>query len=399
MRSPWREAGALLVATLGAGAALAYAIASEPPAPPPRPTFTGDAAVVERFQCYRCHDAVDHLVPATREQSCVTCHQSIMAGGFDDTFAADDVARWQSHLENLLLVPSLDGLSQRVTAEWLRSFLQAPHDLRPHLPATMPRMRIRDEDADAIVRHFGVAPAPASDEAPRGDPERGRARYLALGCDACHVYSGASCSGTSCDGPTAVDADAVRLAPDLAHARERMTRAMVIAWIESPASIHRGTRMPTLATSLEDRVDLAAFLLDAPLGAPPASPPLDRLPLLSRPVRHAEVDEAVFHRTCRHCHADPIPVGGDGGPGNTGGFGFAGRGFDLSSYEAIDASRAELLAPDESGEPLLVAALLRRHAEVRGVLDARRGMPLALPPISPETLQLVESWVAQGAPP
>jgi cytochrome c5 len=388
-----RNEKALLAITLVLSSAiLTYVWVSEEPPLPPRPTFTGDAAVVERFQCYRCHSAPDHLVAATREQSCVTCHQSIMAGELDDEIGAADVARWQSHLTNLLLVPSLDGLSQRVTAEWMRSFLSAPHDLRPNLPATMPRLRMTSDEIDAVLRHFEVEPG-GFDDAPRGDPIAGRARYLALECTACHAYSGASVAG-----PTDVATDAARLAPDLINARARMTRAMVIAWIESPSSIHRETRMPTVTTTAEDRADLAAFLLDSVLVDDEAIAALARLPILTREVHHAEVDEAVFHRTCRHCHADPIPVGGDGGPGNTGGFGFEGRGFDLSTFEGIDASRAELLAPDESGEPLLLAALLRRHDEVRGVSTERRGMPLALPPISPEALQLVESWIAQGAP-
>ncbi len=405
------EQGLLALAVVLGAAILGYVFLAPSDAPVARPTFTGDAAVVEHFQCYRCHSAPDHLVPATREQSCVTCHQSILAGGFDDTVAPADVARWQSHIENLLLVPSLDGLSERVTAEWLRAFLEAPHDLRPNLPASMPRLRTTADEREAIVRHFGVREASDDERAPEGDPARGRARYEALGCSACHLYSGATDLGPTALDPTVSDAarsiaalsnaalsDAARLAPDLRNARARMTRAMALRWITSPGSIQRETRMPTVDASDEDRADLVAFLFDEPLTAPAPSAPIARLPLLARPVGHAEVDEAVFHRTCRHCHADPVPVGGDGGPGNTGGFGFAGRGFDLSTYEGFDASREALLAPDDDGVPLLIAALVRRHDEVRGVLDEGRGMPLALPPISLRDLQLVESWVAQGAP-
>ena len=40
-----------------------------------------------------------------------------------------------------------------------------------------------------------------------------------------------------------------------------------------------------------------------------------------------------------------------------------------------------------------------RHAEEAGRPDpAVRGMPLGLPPIPLEDIQLVESWIAQGRP-
>jgi hypothetical protein len=51
-------------------------------------------------------------------------------------------------------------------------------------------------------------------------------------------------------------------------------------------------------------------------------------------------------------------------------------------------------APD--GLPWLVSVLMARHAEVRGhQVEGVRGMPLGLPPMSLEDIQLVESWIAQ----
>jgi hypothetical protein len=49
--------------------------------------------------------------------------------------------------------------------------------------------------------------------------------------------------------------------------------------------------------------------------------------------------------------------------------------------------------------PRLVRALLARHDEEAGAVSgAVRGMPLGYPPLSPEDIQLVESWIAQGRP-
>jgi hypothetical protein len=128
--------------------------------------------------------------------------------------------------------------------------------------------------------------------------------------------------------------------------------------------------------------------------------------VLERRVSYEEVDEKVFHITCRHCHSDPDAAMGDGGPGNTGGFGFAPKKLDLATYKGVAAGyidakgeRQSVFAPMADGVPRLVAALLARQREEAGThSDEIRGMPLGLPALTPEQIQLVESWVAQGRP-
>jgi len=149
-------------------------------------------------------------------------------------------------------------------------------------------------------------------------------------------------------------------------------------------------------------------LVQTPLAAPPPRAPFVRLPLLARRVAWDEVNDKVFRRTCWHCHSQPDYALGDGGPGNTGGFGFPPRGLDLStatgaSSGALDEAgkRRSIFAPLPGPEatPRLLGALLARHTEERGGVDpAIRGMPLGLPALSAEQLQLVESWIAQGRP-
>lgn len=114
----------------------------------------------------------------------------------------------------------------------------------------------------------------------------------------------------------------------------------------------------------------------------------------------------MFSRTCHHCHTDVDPAGGDGGPGDTGGFGFAPRGVSFSSRASILAGyvdakgqRRSLFEPVTDGTPRLVAALLARHDELRSApRESVWGMPLGLLPLSAADIQLVESWVAQGKP-
>jgi len=163
--------------------------------------------------------------------------------------------------------------------------------------------------------------------------------------------------------------------------------------------------MPNFDLSVDEARDIAAYILGAEL-APEQTSAFVRLPVLARRVSFDEVNGRVFSRTCHHCHTDADAAGGDGGPGNTGGFGFAPRGVSFSSHASIlagylDANgrRRSLFEPLADGTPRLVAALLARHAEARQAPnEAVRGMPLGLPALSAEDIQLVETWVVEGKP-
>lgn len=385
-------------ALLAAGAvclvvAAAYRPASRPTAV--RPPVVGAAAVVERFECHRCHDAPGKLVPAEREKHCASCHQAVLRGELDADYEPEAVARWRSHDYQLEVVPSLTGLERRVRREWLIEFLQRPHDLRPDLAATMPRLRVSPEDARAIADHFVPAqPAPAP--VALGDAGRGRELFVGRGCTECHAFGGADLPARP--RPPSL---AARLAPDLRHTRARMAPAALVAWLSDPAALKPDTLMPKPALDEAERLDVAAFVLEAPLAPPPPVTPPARLPLLERRVGYEEVQARVFKRVCWHCHSDPEPVGGDGGPGNTGGFGFAGVGLDLGTHAALLRGKRggqDVLAPDASGVPRIVAVMLARHVEAQGgEVPGVRGMPLGLQPMSLEEIQLVESWIAQGA--
>jgi hypothetical protein len=196
------------------------------------------------------------------------------------------------------------------------------------------------------------------------------------------------------------------LAPDLRFARERSEPEAIARWILDPGKVKRDAVMPNLGVSPADARDLAAFLSFGELAAPPRASAFERLPVLARRVGFDEVNEQVFAVTCRHCHTNPDLADGDGGPGSTGGFGFKPRRIDFSSYRGIQSGgldqqgeRVSLFAPTSEGVPRLVAALVARVREDAGHETAEvRGMPLGLPPLSAEQIQLVESWVAQGRP-
>lgn len=362
------------------------------------------AALVARFECNRCHEA-DLWAPAEPNKQCLGCHQRILAGDFPGAEA--HLARWQARLTSLNAVPSLRAVGQRFKRSWLVAFLSAPEDLRPALPAMMPRFAFAPGEAAALAAY--LAPEdPAPSEPLPGDPARGRARFGALGCGLCHAFTGADLPTLQPPTlPPAVLQVAVPLAPDLRITRARFQPHRLAAWIRNPIGIKADTVMPTLPMSAEDAQDLATWILTAPLApqAPPVVPPLP--PPLQRKVAWPEVEARVFKHICWHCHSEPAFALGDGGPGNTGGFGFPGRGLNLASYAGISSglldatthTRSSVFAPGPDGTPLLVLALWARHWEVAGQpIPGVRGMPLGLPPLPMEDIQRVLTWVAQGRP-
>ncbi|HEU4532716.1 MAG TPA: c-type cytochrome, partial [Polyangiaceae bacterium] len=303
------------------------------------------------------------------------------------------------------LAPSLRGAG-RLRRDYLASFLLSPHDLRPGLVAEMPRLAVTEGDARQIAAFLSPLPQ-AAEARPQGDPDKGRALVDAKGCGGCHRMSGLS-RPLDAAAPPPLDAATLRratmLAPDLRFARDRMAPSRLRSWLRNPQAEKSDSVMPAVALSDAELEDVVAFLLYAPVAAPKVEAPA-HLPALTRPVPYAEVDQKVFRKICWHCHAEPDYALGDGGPGNSGGLGFAPRRLNLSSYEGIaggyvddKGSRHSVFEKDAAGVPRLVRALWARYDEEAGRVGEVRGMPLGMPPLSPEDIQLVESWVAQGRP-
>jgi mono/diheme cytochrome c family protein len=329
---------------------------------------------------------------------CAGCHRAIHDGTFSREGITPEVAaRFRAHVRHYLEVPSLDHLDGLVERAWIAEYLRRPHDLRPRLEETMPALPLGEEDARDLAAYLAPSAITARATVPTDEASiaRGAAHFDRLGCGSCHALGARE--------PMAHDAPA--LAPDLAHVRERLVETAIAPFLLAPDAWRPGTSMPALVHDPIVARELAAFLVHGPLEPPPSPTPFARLAALDRPVSFDELEERVLRRSCWHCHADESLVYGDGGPGNTGGFGFAPREVDVSSYThllsgALDREGARTsLFRDVRGEPLLLRALLARHDEVRGVIDPDvRGMPLGLPPLDAEQIQLVESWIAQGRP-
>jgi cytochrome c553 len=304
---------------------------------------SGPGAVVAKFECARCHDAQETLPNLPRKRDCSGCHQALHAGAFDWTYREDVVREWKAHVTHLVDVPNLTDIDGRFRRDWLIDFLQEPHDVRPGLEAMMPRFRITEDEAKAIADYF----IPETESYPSVDLfgvdlEAGRRVLASNGCGNCHQMSGVSDLPSS-DIPVELSseslAEATEMAPDLRYTRRRMTPAAVVAWLDDPHRLQRESLMPDIPLSTQKRRQAAAYIMRADL-ADKSRPSVPEVPEpLDRKVRYREVEQKVFKYVCWHCHSDPAGNFGDGGPGNTGGFGFEGAGLDLGSPRGIKRGR------------------------------------------------------------
>jgi hypothetical protein len=366
-------------------------------APEPIAEPTGDAAhgreLLVTFECNRCHEGAG-LEAAPLDQQCVGCHQSVLDGTFDAP--EDRLGEWRENLHSLNRAPSL--AFGHLRQDWIERFLLQPHDVRPGLPATMPRLAITEEQAADIAAALTDTPHGAEPERAY-DHDRASTLLRAEGCLSCHAFTGFAPSTPQPSSP------AIELAPDLRFTRERLSRAALVRWLTDPQRVKPGALMP--APSLDEgEIDAVAdLILHAPLAASPAPRIPERLPILERPVRFEEVAERVLHQSCWHCHADPDFARGDGGPGNSGGFGYPGRRVALHDYAGVSSGyldaggeRRSMFAMD-GDTPHLVRVLMARHHEEAGQpIEGITGMPLGLPPLPLEDIQLIETWMAQGRP-
>lgn len=388
----------------------------------------GAGEVLVRLECHRCHE-LDGVAPPPMSKQCAGCHVDLSSAAGDEARMKQGHAEYGEAFDRFVRrtatlyvdVPPLAGLS-RYRASWLRRWLKAPTDLRPHLAESMPRLALADADLEALVTGLGLVP-----DAPLPTPTaerlaQGKALFEAKACTTCHLFGNARFASQP-EVLRTFKRPAVNVyarAPDLRHARARLNRDVLVKLLRDPRSVNPRAWMPALGLTEDEAGLLADYVLAAPLAAPVKTPArAGKKP--KGPVRYEDVDARVFRKVCWHCHSNADFADGDGGPGNTGGFGFKGVGLSLASYEEVmngsigpDGEYRSIFRKGASGEPVLLEVLKRRvHENARDFVkpledgrastlepadDSPRGMPLGLPALEPDDIALVEAWIAAGKP-
>ena len=340
-----------------------------------------------------------------RRHSCFACHKAVLNGELDSTFSSQELTHWKGRLTSLTETPSLAHSRNKFREDWMVEYLINPYAIRSRLGAEMPRMKISREEAVLLASFFAK---PEDDEIKKKFPAESRAKGKKLieekGCLACHqLFPSGYLEYNTTDNRTRPAT--IRLAPDLKHVKDRMSLKTLQQWLKDPEALSPGTLMPDLNLSQSEIEAISSYLFSLPEltrvikpGVLPEIKPLDRK------ISFAEVNSKIFDKVCRHCHYDPILNSGRGGPGNTGGFGYAGVGLDLSTEQAIKKGLVDpitgkhisVIASTDGLLPRLVQVLLARHVEQgNSTMPGITGMPLGLPPIPMDDIKLLYTWCIQ----
>lgn len=390
-------------------------------------------AVMIKHECRRCHE-IDDLPAASRPLGCTSCHLFLTGLKPDDPtyknlaekWGEPIILRYQRNIQHLIKVPDLTGLGKRVRGDYIAKFLTEPYDQRPVLEESMFRHKLTGDEIKAVARYFAaVADAPdpsAAGYAPalptRATDARvalGKQLFLSKGCIACHTF------GNVKTGMTKEALEAARamtsLAPNLRFVKDRTRPDAIVSWIMNPQALAPKTLMPATGVTREDAEALRDFLFfgDPELLPTPAPYEIKPPTLLDRKVPYTEMKERVLGKVCVHCHMNDYEK--DTGPGNKGGFGYAGIGLAMRSYEALvngavgpDGKRYSVLVarPGEAMAPVLQVMMDRRVEEQRDHVPAfgdyelpaypkkRPGMPMGLPSMTDEEMSILATWIAQG---
>jgi len=213
------------------------------------PVVLGDARhgreLMIEFECTRCH-ALAALDTPPHEKACTGCHSDIVRSSVAGTPA--QIARWKSNVAELADVPSLESAGSRLRRDWIRGFLLKPHDLRPNLVPTMPRLALSESEALDVATYLSPLDSPSeSDPLSDANADRGRVLAGAMGCSACHRFTGAARFSGSLLPTDMRIADlprATRLAPDLRYTRDRFRKRALAEWLEHPSAQKSDTLMP-----------------------------------------------------------------------------------------------------------------------------------------------------------
>jgi len=244
------------------------------------------------------------------EMNCAACHE------VTPPIAARLASRPSARLDAAHAV--------RVTAPWLRAFLEDPQATQPG--TLMPDMlggmdpAARHEAAEALTHYLVQLRGPEKDAAPVVSDatliETGKTLYHTAGCVACHAPEAPPAEKMN-NADAWADLDKLRQTSVPMGALDlKYSPAELAAFLQDPLKSRPGGRMPSLKLTAPEAQAIAAYLLrrPAPTGAKFAATPTPKSPAPNSKftvdaARAARGKELFAVLNCAACH----PIGEPGG--------------------------------------------------------------------------------------
>lgn len=173
------------------------------------------------------------------ERRCARCHGFEVRQLGETAFGELDIAG-----------PDLRAVGGRLERDWMSAWLLDPRSFRHD--ASMPRFGLSEKEADDIAAWLGSLGAPLQFEFPQGAADRGQARFLELGCVACHVPP---------ERPRQQAELGDRL--PLHHVAAKWHPAALVDYLQKPRQHFADGRMPDFGLARDDAIQLAAYVHNA----------------------------------------------------------------------------------------------------------------------------------------
>ena len=201
--------------------------------------------------------------------------------------------------------PNLIGVTQRVSAEWVRAFLTNPSATREG--TTMPHLLPAEGSADleAVVHYLGSLKVKTVGKAkvPKYvSGTRGQELFHTLGCVACHAPDGKFQPAEGRPAPAEFSHRSVAF-PQLA---EKYGLTSLIEFLRDPVKVRPDGRMPRIEMSEDDANDLASYLVGLE-GSDGATAPTLK-PFAADPMLATRGRTVVAALRCAACHELPAEV-------------------------------------------------------------------------------------------
>jgi cytochrome c553 len=201
--------------------------------------------------------------------------------------------------------PRLEGVTQRARIEWLEAFLLDPSGSYPG--ATMPALLQgkSPSDARAVLQYISSLKQSASTQLKSSmhvNPARGAEIFHSVGCVACHAPRP---DFVTLDGARSFQNPSNESVP-LPDLRKKTNLTVLADFLLNPLKTSPAGRMPKIALSKDDAVDIAGYLMAFEFSDGRLSPPIAPVQTAPDLVERGRI--LVTEARCAACHELPKEV-------------------------------------------------------------------------------------------